>query len=43
MQKLMPYTVQITAYGMTEMGGSVVMSDRSDDLWAVRIVWQALL
>ena len=32
MQKLMPYTVQITAYGMTEMGGSVVMSDRSDDL-----------
>jgi len=32
MQKQMPYTVQITAYGMTEMGGSVVMSDRSDDL-----------
>ena len=32
MQKQMPYTVQVTAYGMTEMGGSVVMSDRSDDI-----------
>ncbi|MBT96060.1 MAG: AMP-dependent synthetase [Acidimicrobiaceae bacterium] len=32
MQNQMPHTTQITAYGMTEMGGSVVMSERSDDL-----------
>jgi fatty-acyl-CoA synthase len=28
----MPDTTQVTAYGMTEMGGSVVMSERSDDI-----------
>jgi fatty-acyl-CoA synthase len=32
MQNQMPDTTQVTAYGMTEMGGSVVMSERSDDI-----------